>query len=175
MNKTEAYEQSYVAFLDILGFKEIVTSNAHGQLSALYETFENYVVSKTLDPFSKITLEGINRVGCNIVSDSIFLWTRDTSTLSFIQLTAMVNKLLVAGFMADIPLRGGIAKGPLTVKTSALGNTFFGLGLTTAYQLELKQAWSGCIIQHGLIEEFSDNSEFGDFVDENHLFDTPFP
>lgn len=79
---------------------------------------------------------------------------------------------MVGGFMAGMPLRGGIAKGPLTVKTSSLGNTFYGLGLTKAYLLESQQEWSGCIIEHGIVEPILGNfSETSRFLNENYLIE----
>lgn len=168
----ETYDQCYIAFLDILGFKEIVNSNSHHSLGSLYERIEKYVYHN-LSLLGSIDLHGEeNKIGCHVISDSIFLWTKNVNSTSFLQLNAMVTRMMVAGFMTGMPLRGGIAKGPLTVKASLLGNTYYGLGLTKAYLLESKQNWSGCIIEHGIVEAVIEESdETLKFIQENHLLE----
>lgn len=160
--------ESYVAFLDILGFKQIVDNNHHQALESLYDTFSDYIVTKTTELSDKYALhEGLGKVHCTIVSDSIVMWTENTNVNSFVHLSILVSKMLVAGFMADMPLRGGISKGEITVKETNLGRTIFGKALTEAYTLETIQQWSGCVIKPGIIEECMADHQFKDLLEND--------
>ena len=41
----ETYENCFVAFLDILGFREIVDKNSHDELAHIYDHFERSINS----------------------------------------------------------------------------------------------------------------------------------
>lgn len=160
--------ESYVAFLDILGFKQIVDNNHHRDLESLYDTFSDYVVTKTTELSDKYALhEGLGKVHCTIISDSIVMWTDNTNVNSFMHLSILVSKMLVAGLMADMPLRGGISKGEITVKNTNLGRTIFGKALTEAYTLETIQQWSGCVVKPGIIEECMADYQFKDVLEND--------
>jgi len=165
------HEDCYVAFLDILGFKEVVENNSHKQLQLFYESIENYVFND-FDSFGHLKNDIIDsNISCYFISDSIFLWSNDKSNTSYLHLAVLVKRIMVGGFMADLPLRGGIASGALTIKKTALGNTLFGKGLTNAYLLENKQEWSGCIIEQGIIDAvIHKNDECAQYIQNTPIF-----
>jgi hypothetical protein len=150
----ETYEDCFVAFLDILGFREIVGKNSHDELAHIYDHFERSI-NASVESHKKV-IESIKPefqyIGSTIVSDSIILWTKHANSDCYIKIISVVRSLLISGMMNGIPLRGGIAQGSFSFKKGILGPTYFGKALTEAYSLEVTQKWSGVIIQEGIHE-----------------------
>ena len=171
-NKENTYENCYVAFLDILGFKEVVEKNSHDKLSQLYKTIESYI-SKDIESIGIMDFpEKKSEIGCYFISDSIILWSQDLSNTSFMHLVSLVNRIMVGALMSDLPLRGAVSSGPLTVKQSILGSTVFGNGLTNAYILEAQQKWSGCIVDKTIIENIhKSKDEISQYIENNPIFE----
>lgn len=167
----KTHDDCYVAFLDILGFKEVVKHNSHSKLEKLYETIEDYVL-KDIHLNGNLKNDLIDStINCYLISDSIILWSNDKKSISFLHLAILVNRIMVGSFMADLPIRGGISSGAITNKKTTLGNTLFGKGLTNAYLLESKQEWSGCIIAHGIIDEIlKENSDASKYIKRTPVF-----
>lgn len=168
-NEEHTSESTYVAFLDILGFKELVTNNTHEELKHIY----NVVIEKSLDKVANGLEKGIldtqifkADVNFLTVSDSIIIWTDDDSYASFVSIVISVWSAMAEFFIEGIPLRGSITMGPLTTRsTSRMKNNggtlssvnIFGKSLVNAYKLESEQEWSGCIIDNKCIEKFNDD------------------
>src|SRR5690242_4853976 len=115
----------YVAFLDVLGFKNMVEKSPHEKLERVYQNAfilnatsslangkvtpvktdqGEYVTPDLSDPLTS----------CLIVSDSVILWTENVSMRSFVNIFSAVGKILVSGFYTGLPMRGGIAIGDLS-------------------------------------------------------------
>ncbi|MGO4372297.1 hypothetical protein AB4Z21_16305 [Paenibacillus sp. MCAF20] len=58
-----------------------------------------------------------------------------------------------------MPLRGGIASGPLAVRNYNGQMNLFGKALTNAYQIESIQQWSGCAIDDQCISILEEEPE----------------
>lgn len=169
--------KKYVAFLDVLGFKDLVSNNSDAKLREIYE--------KLLRPIVDVSLSGMNAKkgfeenGCPkfiiepstfhkninslIVSDSVILWTPDTSIQSFIDITLTSCSMLMNGIVTGLPMRGAITAGNLTrlshkyeTNTDNVTETLFGKSLVDAYELEGSQQWSGCVVANSAIEEFKE-------------------
>lgn|GEM_PF-6897049 len=152
----ETYEDCFVAFLDILGFREIVGKNSHDELTHIYDHFERSInsgIERHKKEIPSVKLDD-QYIGCTIVSDSIILWTKRANSDSFLKMIGEVRSILIGGLMNGIPLRGDIARGSFSFKNGLLGSTYFGKALTEAYSLETIQNWSGAIIQEGIFEDF---------------------
>ena len=95
----------YVAFVDVLGFSELVMKTAHGLLLNIY--------SGTLQMAADYGLSGgamradgagqaipdtdLATVNMRIVSDSVLLWTDNDTSPEFVALVMAVSRLLGAG------------------------------------------------------------------------------
>ena len=154
----------YVSFLDVLGFKDLVYNNSHESLVGKYQNLFalNAELSLSNGAFTVIEQHG-NRVAVAdrtkinvnslVISDSIILWTNNASMKSFIDVVVATRNLLIQGIFVGLPLRGGIALGPLSrlsykldARTDNAIETFIGRGLVDACQTESSQQWSGCVI-----------------------------
>lgn len=146
----------YVAFLDILGFKDLVERNTHEELEIIYAQFFNSVKEndELFEALSKILQghKGINTtVQSIIISDSIVLWTKDDDINNFNMLVLAVRILIIKSFEIGIPLRGAITRGPLHVSTEN-SIQIFGKSLTSAYTTESHMELSGCMIEDECME-----------------------
>jgi len=156
-----------VAFLDVLGFKEMITEMSLEELSKKYEYLINITdaMNKPLlflnneNNKETITLfpdcESSEKLCVkNIFSDSIILIANDNSELSCLKLLVYVWKLSQVFIAFKMPLRGAITYGEIYVNTEK--NIFLGQALTRAYELEESQQWIGVMIDSNLKDKYSD-------------------
>ncbi len=162
----------FIAFIDVLGFKDLVENNSHDNLVNFYERLFSSSVAVGLAKGQRefYTRDGkeywqpkYSEISVNslIVSDSIIIWTNDTNMKSFIDLIVTVKITMSHSFNIGFPLRGAIVEGNLSSfknvynsKSDNSTNTLVGLGLVKAYKLEEEQDWSGCVIEDTCIETF---------------------
>jgi hypothetical protein len=92
------FTQPYVAFLDILGFSELVNNNNHDELVKLYKALIELPVkflsqeSATDDIIHEIF--DTNEIKLVNISDSIVLWTKNSNEKSLWHLVNAVQLLL---------------------------------------------------------------------------------
>ncbi|HLV46678.1 MAG TPA: hypothetical protein VKY32_06515 [Flavobacterium sp.] len=185
----------YVAFLDILGFKDLVLNNEHGRLIALYEIVFADTVDVALANGKIIIKKEENKllytpdrskilVNSIIVSDSVILWTDDCSVKSLIDILISTKYLLNHSFVMGFPLRGAMSKGEfsaftrnnMSCKNNSI-NTYLGRALVEAYQLESQQNWSGFIIEEKDLvpEEVVDFNLLQCLINNNLICNYPIP
>jgi hypothetical protein len=155
-----------VAFLDILGFSDLVQNNTFEELSSIYKIFErsfqhgvtlNQFTQKPnvrLPDFSNCYIEAIQ------ISDSIILWAKDESIISYYDLILIVRELLGHGMFSGLPLRACIDHGEFgqSIKNYSEGistNTFFGKVITTSKKKCESQSWSGGFLTQQAVEAYS--------------------
>jgi len=145
-------KNSFVAFFDILGFKNLVEKNSHEELQEIYneclyeslDMSEKYtsLILKMITPSEEMeTLE----IKTYVISDSIIFVQDSLTQRGLLHLIAYCQILIGSSISDGIPIRGGLSFGPVTIDNKR-GTTIFGLGLTKAYNLESKQQWAGGII-----------------------------
>lgn len=156
----------YIAFLDILGFKELVENNSLSNLTKIYRDVIKKTYALSFGVFEKADVSADvpdASVKSVIISDSIILWTEKDNSTSFFSISITVQCMLYISLAVGIPLRGAIVRGELSQVDVDLPSTYainspviLGKGLVEAYRLEGTQNWSGCIIsdecmRHALI------------------------
>ena len=162
----ELEKETFVAFLDVLGFRDIVYNNNHESLTKIYDDLllPAVQIGATMGEFQSIKgKDGQNlivadldqlKVNALVVSDSIMFWTDDTTREDFVLLIGAIRQLLHSSFFIGLPMKGAITYGPITVRKdltkniSFINTTFFGEGITQAYELTLNQNWAGCLIDN---------------------------
>lgn len=148
----------FVAFLDIMGFKDMVSRKSHEE------------VYDILNGFSKIS-EQIGRlkpvsdlVYITKFSDSIVIFSKDDDIKTFGSFIAIVNIIFAEALIREVPIKGGIAHGKISVNKS--GAIFFGQPIIDAYLLEEDVHHYG-IACHSTIDSYIDKSIVADY----NLFD----
>lgn len=151
--------KSFVAFFDILGFKDLVSGNSHEELLEIYD-FALYDTLETMIPMLKTVYGIIPVLGTKevdtleiyIISDSVIIIQKDMSSKGFLYLLAISRILLNSAMGGGIPLRGGISVDDVSVIKNKYGTTILGKGLTKAYEIENSQSWSGGIVSKECFE-----------------------
>lgn len=102
MNR-EAIMNKYVAFLDILGFKNKLGNITQNEAKQYIMQFSSVIYS---------VFQGVNNINGYIVSDSVILYTDNTEGVSLIELMKVVEKICKTEFSSNgIIIRGAISKG----------------------------------------------------------------
>lgn len=187
-------DKRFIGFIDILGFKDLVSNNSHQRLVELYEKLFSPGVAiglargkiKIIDKGEKKFREpdySEIKVNSLIVSDSVIVWTDDNSMKSFVDILASIRNLLNHSFVMGFPLRGAIVEGDLKILKGSFStskdnsiNTLVGLGLVDAYKQEEEQNWSGCTVDdncintyNGYVTKFHESHK--DLADINYLME----
>lgn len=165
------YEEYYVAFIDVLGFKELLQSDS--SCEEIYSVFDSLRNSSHFNlSINGVAVEAFDHVKHYIMSDSIVLYIKTSVEDSFSALLSTCLHLQQNLIFRDTPilLRGGIAKGSLFVDKDII----FGKGLSNAYQLENMVSKNPRIIfNRALLEEGKKNSKFWvTYGMERHLVGT---
>lgn len=130
------YKECYVAFIDVLGFKELISSQ---DCETIYQVFkELHMHSHGNLNFNGVDILAYKDIQHRILSDSVILFIDANIKDSFAALLDVCRKLQesLANREKPILMRGGIVKGLLFCEE----NTIFGEGLTNAYLLESRLA-----------------------------------
>lgn len=126
------YTQYYVAFLDVLGFKNIVNSSACEEIVNIYD-----LVQYRYETFFKSQAEIQNNIKMKIMFDSVCLYIKKDfpNALLYLIVYCVTFQCDLFG-RQGLLLRGGITSGDMYAKDDAI----FGPALTEAYLLEEKNA-----------------------------------
>lgn len=131
--KFDGYDDSFVAFVDILGFKKFIYESKFEKAENLFKDIIHFADLVLKHPCPEYTEDQLNKVKINIISDSIVISIprcveSSLDILIFTTITIVFNILL----NYDLLCRGGIADGAFSSK----GNAVFGASLVDAYNLE---------------------------------------
>lgn len=123
------YKECYVAFIDILGFKNLIDDS---ECEDIYNIFQSIL---DFEPHPLISNASVYKhIHHTIMSDSIVVYIEAAITDGFISLADVCSQIQMRLSRNHPPIfvRGGIAKGSLYHQN----NILFGTGLTKAYILE---------------------------------------
>ena len=130
-----------VAFLDILGFKDLVARSTH---SEIYDMLSS--ISSVQEAIEGAEAE---RVFITKFSDSIVIFSRDSQKDSLMTFMIAIEYLFIRCMQKRIPIKGAVAFGQISVD---IDNTlFFGQPLIDAYLLEENLKYYGMIFHHTAI------------------------
>lgn len=149
-----------VAFLDILGFKDLLGKNGADAIADKYshvihlvKSFNRDLLPNSEEP-SLFAIRSEETRWCisKIFSDSIILVSLEDSEESCLRLLLYVWRLLQACLSIQMPFRGGIAYDEMCVDED--NEIFLGRALTKAYELEGAQEWIGAVIHEDIEKAF---------------------
>ena len=153
--KTIEYEQRVIAFIDILGFKEIIKQSEQdiSKIELVHDVLEYLKALETSDKWTLQLLEieedaqkrGVenfdvrNKINTTAFSDSIVVSVKVDGNVNEMTSTLIVNLAYVGAMLLKkgILFRGGITIGNIIHSESGI---VFGQGLIDAYILETKNA-----------------------------------
>lgn len=140
-------ENKYIAYLDVLGFKELVYSKQTDKLETYFTA-----IRETLDDlkYEKKSIKSL------LVSDSTILVSPDSSE-DFKVLLLAVQTIQSRLALKDIWIRGAICYGE--VYYDDLSNIIVGKGLIDAYLLEQEAKYPRVIINTSIIPRIAANSQ----------------
>ena len=169
-NETIDYEKSYVAFLDVLGFKNLVFSNSKESKEKLNDYFNS--IKKIITYLKKLPIK--KEIGYITISDSIILTVPQSNNKS--ENIKILRQLFIAiGFLQaglaarDIWIRGAVSSGDTYYNSN--NNQIVGPAYINAYLLEESLAiYPRVVIDNKIIKEldFVNSSDFIDNINKKH-------
>lgn len=148
--------QRFVAFLDILGFKNLVKQKGISEMIEIMNTFKSAIDVANNVPIPGATTFALttNLVRFATFSDSIVLYTEGLESHDFFRIVHVTKALISCSLMCKTPLRGAIAHGEFYADEA--NDIFFGNALIDAYENETKQQWAGAYICDNTIDYVSE-------------------
>jgi hypothetical protein len=161
------YMETYLAYFDILGFKEFILNADRSTRSTLMShLMRDSQMALSKGKSLERTGGGLNpdlsdcNIHCLHISDSILFWTNDTSSEMFKELIECCAKFLMQCMQITFPLRGCIVLGEIEYQPFAFKNknevwfqnsSLYGVALTHAYLKAEAQDWVGCFIDRAAV------------------------
>lgn len=164
--------ETFIAFFDILGFKEIVKNNDLAELKRLFENLlrdtqtalsnETYIEldARTIIP----NLEN-QKVNCLHVSDSVIFWTNSNTEEDFKEIVSVCYSFYWRSLKTTFPIRGCLTFGEIDFDPSTIHNvggikfynySLIGKGLVDAYLKAESIEYAGCLLDKLAIAKVSD-------------------
>ena len=126
------YSHYYFAFLDLLGFKEIVKTKTCSAIADIFnEAKKRFVIRHVIDENNAIPLVPSEEIHYYIMSDSICIYIKDSLKSALTVLTWLCLDFQVRMLCLDTPIfvRGSISRGEIYENQ----NILFGPGMVEAY------------------------------------------
>lgn len=157
--KLNEYTHCYFAYLDLLGFKDIIKSKTCSEIVAIFnEAKTEYVIREIVDENTKIPVISPESIHYYVMSDSICIYIEDHIKYALPVLTFLCMYFQVRMLCLDSPVfvRGSIARGEIY----ADGSVLFGPVMVEAYlRAENLAHVPRVVIPASLIEEMTNRME----------------
>jgi hypothetical protein len=158
INIDKEMKESYVAFIDVLGFKKMVFADKTEKLQSFFDIAIEELRSNN---------DGDNQIDSTIISDSIVLFSPFT-TVGFTNLIKAIQNIQVRFIMEDIWMRGAVSYGDICFFKEK--NIVLGKGLINAYLLEQQAKYPRVIIDSKIINTIgTDSANFLEIVNGSYL------
>lgn len=142
----------YVAFLDILGFADLVQREELAAVKLrLHLALQSIVLAKSGGAYPNRSAKNTKPFHCFSFSDTFVLASEDDSPealVSFIIGSALLTQYL---FAQSLPVRGAISYGEADFIPGT--NHFVGKAIIAAHMLEKKQEWLGVVVDADSLPE----------------------
>lgn len=147
----------FVAFLDIMGFKDRVARNDHDEILKELEIFQSNI-SQYVSYHSEANVQ------LALFSDSILIYSQDDSSDSLHALADITSHIMMYAIQQEkpIPLKGAIAAGRMTC--NQIKQLYFGQALIDAFLLEENVKYYGVLVHHSA-EKYLQLNDFPEFRD----------
>jgi hypothetical protein len=161
--KWEPTCERFVAFIDIMGFKDKIYRENHMTILPTMQNLQQAlsVINKEAilllegqvdDAQKDIPIKSVIRV--IIFSDSILLVSLDDSYQSALKITVGANWIITNAFRNQLPIKGAIAHGLFTADLPK--SLYFGRPLIDAYELQNELCFYGVVMHHSMDKHLVD-------------------
>lgn len=154
---SEFTRNRFVAFLDIMGFKDRVARNDHNEILNELEVFQSNISQY-------VSYHREANVQIALFSDSILIYSQNDSIDSLHALADITSHIMMYAIQQEkpIPLKGAIAAGRMTCNQTK--QLYFGQALIDAYLLEENVKYYGVLVHHSA-ESYLKLEDFQEFRD----------
>jgi len=152
MAENGVFTKRAVCFLDVLGFRKMLSAKPLSEVVAKYDRIIT-MQSSINRPFrenaevpSLFPGHSLDRPYCHryVFSDSIILIADDEDALSCLKLIVHAWRFMQLSLAQRVPIRGAIVFGEMYMDQTK--NIYVGQALTCAYDLEKQQNWVGVAV-----------------------------
>lgn len=143
----------FVAYMDIMGFRDMIFRSTHQQILEIMEQFR--IPIKKLKEEAKKRLAGKPHgwdifkdtvIRPVIFSDSVLLFSNDNSLEAVENLIWQVNSIISNALINGVPMKGALAYGEQTANFDK--SLYFGKPLIDAWELQNELVIYGVILHH---------------------------
>jgi hypothetical protein len=173
----------FVAFMDIMGFKDRLYRNKHQSVLETMASFHKII--EVIELIAKHNFTGEqappddlrpllekSAVRPVVFSDSLLLVSSDDSDLSAAQLLTFAEIVMAKAALKSIPMKGAVAYGEETADFER--SLHFGRPLVDAYELQNELMMYSVIIHHSMERHLADKKLLSQFEDIHlHRYATP--
>jgi len=163
----------FVAFLDIMGFKDMVLRNSHEDVYKMLKSFSPAVAAvewaAKRDLKAKDTKATTRPV---IFSDSIILISSDDSKEAANDILFNVRWIFYNAILREIPIKGAIAYGEQTADFKK--SLHFGKPLIDAYELQNEILLYSAVLHHTMEKRIIELNMI-EIVNDDNIFKYPVP
>jgi hypothetical protein len=164
--------ERYVAFLDIMGFKDRLLRDGHEKVKDMFRKLKrttklinHEAINENLRYVFKSQLKNDTISISSYIhpitfSDSIIVISRDDTETSAYCITVFLASILSTAFKRAIPMKGAIACGQMTVNISE--SIYFGQPLIDAFELQQELQLYGVVLHHTCEERINNPKYFQD-------------
>jgi len=152
-NKWKTTTSRFVCFIDIMGFKDLVSRSSHLEVFNLMSKLadEKKVLETAFNNGVKKEYKDI--LYTTTFSDSIIFFTKDGSKYSEIAIMIAITYLMEQAMSMGIPVKGAIAFGEMSVDKAE--QIFFGQPLIDAYLLQEDVFYYGVVVHNTAEQKFT--------------------
>jgi len=158
--KWKIKQERFIAFFDIMGFKDLVQKNSHenivDKLSNLRSNMAQINKVKNAKLFEDFGVEN-SQTKWITFSDSLIIFSKGNELKDLIKIIVEASYILFTSIQDGLPIKGAISCGTLTVDFE--NSMFFGQSLIDAYLLHDELEMYNAIIDHSAeakIKSFGD-------------------
>jgi hypothetical protein len=171
--------ERFVAFLDIMGFRDRVFRESHDNVKKMLESLHPAI--KNIEDIARRRLDKINHIRAEKVvhsafpiaiipilfSDSIILISSDDSESAAHEMIFIVGWILCKAINSGIPIKGAVAYGEQTADLNK--SLYFGKPLIDAYELQNEIQLYGVVLHHTM-ERYLKNANMMDKFENFTVF-----
>lgn len=158
---------TFLAYFDVLGFKEMVLKNSledlNGIFSHLLHDTQTAVSGETFRQAQRGSIVAdltVQKVNCLHISDSILFWTNSDTNEDFTELAKVCYTFYWRSLQMFVPLRGCVVHGEIEYRPFQIRNeggaifhnsSLYGRGLVDAYLKADQIDYAGCYLDKSVL------------------------